>query len=61
MISDADIKRMKQEGHVIITSQTFRKSVVYTEEGKWLYKGKIYQCHDWLLTYGHNQYERLIP
>jgi len=60
MKSDQNIKRMKQEGQVIITSQTFRKSVVF-DEGKLFYKGKVYQGHDWLLTYGHKQYERLIP
>jgi hypothetical protein len=61
MVTRDDIKRMKAEGQIVITSQTFRKSVTYTDDNQCLYKGKKYQWHDWLLTYNHDQYERLIP
>ncbi len=64
MIDKARIDEMKKAGEVIITSATFKKSAVFKQDaaGNTIieYKGKIYKRSDWLLTYGHEQYERLI-
>ncbi len=65
MITRERIAEMQKGGEVIITNQTFKKSVAFKEvengEIVYEYKGKIYRRHDWLLTYGHEQYQRLVP
>lgn len=61
MIAQEKIDEMKKNGEVILTSQTFKKSVIRNNDGTLHYKGKTYSRHDWILTYGHKQYERLIP
>ena len=55
-----NIKKWKEEGQIIITQATFKK-LIYTEDQCRLYGGKAYKKYDWLLTYGHKQYYRLIP
>lgn len=73
MIGKEEIEKLKAQGAWIITSQTWRK---WQESGKARIIGKTRQClgyvpvfdvsgklvtADWILTYGHGQYERLIP
>jgi hypothetical protein len=62
MIDKETIEKMKENGDVIVTVPTFKKSVELIAVGEKVYygyKGKIYNRHEWLLTYGHEQYERL--
>uniref|UniRef100_A0A6M3XHY7 Uncharacterized protein n=1 Tax=viral metagenome TaxID=1070528 RepID=A0A6M3XHY7_9ZZZZ len=65
MIDKRDIKKWQTEGRVIVSEATFKKSVkcCWNEEGNagYLYKGNHYKRADWLLTYGHEQFEELIP
>ncbi len=64
MIGQERIKEMKRNGEVIVTQATFKKSVKILQMNGgtcYQYKGKLYRRADWLLTYGHDQYERLIP
>lgn len=73
MIDTEVIKRMKAEGEWIVSSATWKK---WLENGKATYIGKTKQGlgyvpvfsvegktvkNDWLLTYGHQQYDHLIP
>lgn len=65
MIGKEKIDEMKEVEEVIITNATFKKSVVFKQDAVtgytiYEYKGKDYKRHEWLLTYGHEQYERLI-
>lgn len=65
MITREQVAEMQKNGEIVITNQTFKKSVILKEvengEIVYEYKGKTYRNHDWLLTYGHNQYQRLVP
>ena len=65
MVDQAKINQMKKNGEIVLTIPTFKKSVEVTQDntGKTIYryKGNNYSQRDWLLTYAHKQYERLIP
>jgi len=61
-----DIELVRQHlkpGQLVITAQTFKRSVTFRAKDKcsecW-YQDKKY-THNWLLTYGHKQYELLTP
>ncbi len=58
MIDKGKIKELKENGAVIISVQTFNKSVRIIDNG-YEYKNKIYHNATWLLTYGHDQYYHL--
>ena len=63
MIDKANIKKWKEEGRVIISNATYKKSVeiVDNENFPFLYKGENYARADWMLTWGHEQFYELIP
>ncbi len=58
MIDKEDIKKLKDKGEIIVSIQTFKKSVKIINDG-YEYKNKIYHNATWLLTYGHDQYYHL--
>ena len=63
MIDITETKAKLKPGELVITDTTFKKSVEFREDdlcGECWYKGKKY-IHDWLLTYGHAQYQLLRP
>ena len=60
MYTQEDINNMKARGDIIITSQTFKKSATILQNRQIEYKGTLYAGHDWLLTYAHKEYQKLI-
>lgn len=60
MFTRQEIADWKKKGAIILTAETFKKSViVHNNHPLYEYKGKRYYYADWLLTYLHKQYERL--
>ena len=63
MVDMAQIKQWKKEGQIIITNETFQKLVEFrnmNNQADYVYQGKNYKGHDWLLTYNHKLYQRLL-
>jgi hypothetical protein len=60
MISQETVNKMKARGELLLTERTFNKSVIFHDDHpRYEYKSKRYYYKDYLLTYGHDQYERL--
>src|SRR5437879_375341 len=74
MIAQEEIDRLKAKGELVITSQTFKKSILSSGQSTMInsgqgpiefnasvvyYKGLPYR-HEWLLTYGMREYQHLI-
>ena len=63
MVDIQEVRANLRPGQLVITDQTFKRSVTFKRadlSGECWYRGVKYH-HDWLLTYGHKQYELLTP
>ena len=62
MISADEINALKEKGAVIITQATYKKSVKvvgFHPDKRYVYKDKVYDRAEWMLTYIHKQYYHL--